>query len=112
MTGEPMARLEQRGRTLMDGIAKILADRGVAASVQGVPAMFGIYLGETPPTDFRSAADHDTDRYETLVMGMIERGVMPSPDALEPWFLCAALSEEDVATTLMVFQESLAAALA
>ena len=32
--------------------------------------------------------------------GMIRRGVFPEADGLEPWFLSAALSEEDVATTL------------
>jgi glutamate-1-semialdehyde aminotransferase len=49
--------------------------------------------------------------YEKLTMGMIERGVMPSPDALEPWFLSASHSDEDVTTTLEVFEESLAEAL-
>ncbi len=33
--------------------------------------------------------------------------VLPVDDALEPWFSCVALSDEDVATTLMVFEESL-----
>ncbi len=32
--------------------------------------------------------------------------------ALEPWFVCAAHSDEDVATTLQVFEESLSEALA
>jgi glutamate-1-semialdehyde aminotransferase len=36
---------------------------------------------------------------------------MPCDDALEPWFLCAALSDEDVAATLTAFDESLAEAL-
>jgi hypothetical protein len=33
--------------------------------------------------------------------------VLPVDDAKEPFFLCAALSDEDVATTLAVFEESL-----
>jgi glutamate-1-semialdehyde aminotransferase len=55
--------------------------------------------------------DHNEELYEKLIMGMIERGVMPSPDALEPWFLSAAHDDEDVATTLEVFEASLAEAL-
>ena len=111
ITGKPMAHLDQVGTALMEGTAKILGDRGVESTVQGKPAMFGFYFGDTPPNDFRSAATHNEDLYETLAMGMIRRGVLPSPDALEPWFLCAALSNEDVATTLMVFEESLDEAL-
>jgi glutamate-1-semialdehyde 2,1-aminomutase len=112
LSGEPMDRIDRAGNGLMDGTRKILADRGIDGSVQGRPGMFGFYFGETPPTDYRSAAGHNEELYENLVMGMIERGVMPSPDALEPWFVCAAHSDEDVATTLQVFEEALDAALA
>jgi glutamate-1-semialdehyde aminotransferase len=74
--------------------------------------MFGFYFGEETPADYRQSTHHDHDLYERLVMGMIDRGVMPSPDAHEPWFLAAAHTEEDAATTLQVFAESLDEALA
>ncbi len=111
LTGKPLARLERVGRALMEGTAKILADRGVDAFVLGKPGMFGFYFGESAPHDYRGTADHDADLYEKLTMAMIRRGVLPHPDALEPWFPNAALSDEDVATTLMVFEESLDEAL-
>lgn len=111
LTGEPMAQLVRIGTALMDGTAKILADRGVPSTVQGHPAMFGFYFGDDRPSDYRTAATHDAALYERLVMGMIRRGVMPSPDALEPWFLCASHDDEDVATTLQVFEEALDEAL-
>jgi glutamate-1-semialdehyde aminotransferase len=47
-----------------------------------------------------------------MIMAMIGRGVAPCPDAREPWFTCAAHTDEDVATTLEVFEESLDATLA
>jgi glutamate-1-semialdehyde aminotransferase len=31
----------------------------------------------------------------------------PVPDALEPWFICAAHSDEDVAVTLQALGEAL-----
>jgi glutamate-1-semialdehyde 2,1-aminomutase len=111
LTGEPMARIERTGTALMEGTSKILAERGVAHSVIGVPGMFGFYFGENSPTDYRAVADHDEGLYEKTVMGMIRRGVLPSPDALEPWFLSAAHDDDDVATTLQVFGEALAEAL-
>jgi glutamate-1-semialdehyde 2,1-aminomutase len=111
LTGEPMARIAATGSRLMDQTAKMLADRGVESYVQGRPAMFGFYFGGTPPTEFRGSKQHDEDLYEELTMGMIRRGVLPSPEAHEPWFLSAALSDEDVDTTLMVFEEALDEAL-
>ena len=72
--------------------------------------MFGIVFSENPPKDFRDSAHHNDELYADVVMGMIRRGVMPVDDALEPWFLSAALSDEDIATTLSVFDEALAEA--
>ncbi|MDH3500838.1 MAG: aspartate aminotransferase family protein [Acidimicrobiia bacterium] len=112
LTGEPMQRVERAGTALMEGTSKILANRSVPHSVQGRPAMFGFFFGENPIHDYRATDAHDSQLYERLIMGMIRRGVMPSPEAYEPWFLCAALSDEDVATTLQVFEESLDEALA
>ncbi len=111
LTGEPMAQLDRVGNALMEGTAKILAAKGVESAVLGRPAMFSFYLGDEQPIDYRGATSHNEELYENLVMGMIERGVMPSPDALEPWFLSAAHSDEDVATTLQVFEEALTEAL-
>jgi glutamate-1-semialdehyde 2,1-aminomutase len=111
LTGEPLARVEKVGRSLMEGIERILADKGVTGKVIGHPAMFSVYLGEGDPKEFRDTAGHDTDLYEDLCFRMIRKGVMPCPDALEPWFVCAAHTDEDVAETLQVFEESLAGAL-
>ena len=112
LTGEPLAAIDRVGSALMEGTAKILADRGVPGSVHGRPAMFGLFLGENPPVNYRDTIRHDHDLYERLVMGMIRRGVLPSPEALEPWFLAAAHTDEDAATALQVFAEALDEALA
>ena len=112
LTGEPLARVEKVGTALMEGLGRVLADRGVAGTVTGHPAMFSIYLGEGEPKEFRDSAGHDHGLYEDICMKMIRKGVMPCPDALEPWFICAAHTDEDVATTLQVFEESLTEALA
>lgn len=111
-TGEPLARVEKVGTSLMEGLGRILADQGVESQVTGHPAMFSIYLGVGEPKEFRDSAGHDHDLYEDICFRMIRKGVMPCPDALEPWFTCAAHSDEDVATTLQVFEESLTESLA
>ncbi|MGB8360929.1 MAG: aspartate aminotransferase family protein [Acidimicrobiia bacterium] len=112
MTGEPLARVEKVGRSLMEGIERALADKGVESKVTGHPSMFSVYIGEGDPKEFRDTAGHDHELYEDICFRMIRKGVMPCPDALEPWFICAAHTDEDVATGLQVFEESLAEALA
>jgi glutamate-1-semialdehyde 2,1-aminomutase len=111
MTGEPLARVEKVGTSLMEGIGRILSDKSVEGTVTGHPSMFSIFLGEGSPTEFRDTSRHDHDLYEDIVFGMIKKGVMPCPDALEPWFVCAAHTDEDVATSLQVFEESLSEAV-
>jgi glutamate-1-semialdehyde 2,1-aminomutase len=112
LTGDPLAVVEKVGRSLMDGLGRILAEQGVASKVTGHPSMFSIYIGDGDPNEFRDIAGHDEPLYEDVCFRMIRKGVMPCPDALEPWFVCAAHTDEDVATTLQVFEESLAEALA
>lgn len=112
LTGEPLARVEKVGRALMEGLGRVLADHGVTSQVTGHPAMFSVYIGEGEPKEFRDSAGHDEHLYEDLCFRMIHKGVMPCPDALEPWFICAAHTDEDVAKTLQVFEESLGESLA
>ncbi len=111
MTGKPMERINKIGGALMDGVRGIMAEAGVPGAVMGHPSMFGVYFGEEPPTDLRGTASHNEDLYEATMMGMIRRGVLPSPDAHEPWFLSAAHDEEDVAQTLEAFGDALDEAL-
>ena len=73
--------------------------------------MVGLFLGDEPPRDYRDVVNHDADLYEATVHGMIHRGVLPVDDAREPLFLSAAHTEEDIATTLTAFEESLTDAL-
>ena len=105
--GEAYAALEKTGTRMMEGLAKVLADRGVAGHVVGHPAMFSLFLAEEPPRDFRDAVRHDDETYDSVVMKMIPKGVMPCPDALEPWFLCAAQTGEDADRAVEAFADSL-----
>jgi glutamate-1-semialdehyde 2,1-aminomutase len=99
--------IEQRGQMLMSGLGEILKDEGIESVVTGLPAMFSMILGtERVPQDFRDYMAGDAALYERLVMALIRRGVQPDSDGREPWFLCASLSEQDVADTLQAFEDA------
>lgn len=110
-TGDPLARVEKVGQSLMEGIDGILKDKSVEGTTTGHPSMFSIYIGEGELREFRDTSGHNHDLYEDVCFRMIRKGVMPCPDALEPWFICAAHTDEDVATALQVFEESLSESL-
>jgi len=103
--------INQRGQALMRGIDDILTEADIPHVVTGVPSMFGILLGtEETPQDFRDYTAGDGDLYEEIGMELARRGVLPDSDGREPWFLCYALSEEDVAETLNIFNDAVKAA--
>jgi glutamate-1-semialdehyde 2,1-aminomutase len=102
-----LATIEKRGKALMTGIGDILTEAGIPHVVTGVPSMFGIFLGkDEEPLDFRDYLAGDGELYEAISMGLNQRGIQPDADGREPWFLCYALSEEDVNETLNIFNDA------
>jgi glutamate-1-semialdehyde 2,1-aminomutase len=102
--------IRQRGQQLRDGISSILTQAGIPHFVTGVPTMFGYILGtEEKPTDFRAYSSGDDDLYEKIAMELMERGVLPDADGREPWFMCYSHSEQDIAETLTIFEDSVKA---
>ena len=103
--------INQRGRVLMKGIDDILTEHDIPHIVTGLPPMFSILLGiENEPYEFRDYIKGDNELYEAIVTELIQRGVQPDGDGREPWFLCYALSEQDVSETLNAFNDSVKAA--
>jgi glutamate-1-semialdehyde aminotransferase len=96
----------------MEGIQRILVEYGVEGRVLGLPSMFGIFLGEGRPTEYRNLAGHDARLYTAMIDGMIRRGVMPCIDGREPWFTCASHTMEDVGVILEAMSDALVEALA
>lgn len=111
---DALARIQRLGQQLMDGFSQILTEASIPHDIQGVPAMFGImpYLKQRPARNYREAMQANLEFYEALAWAMRERGVEVETDWREPLFLCAALSEADVAETLNVFRDSVKAVLA
>jgi glutamate-1-semialdehyde 2,1-aminomutase len=93
------------GTAAADATLEIIA-QGQALQTVGHPSMFGISFSEEEPVDFRAWMRTDHDMYTSIMSALIERGAMPDPDGGEPWFLCAALSEQDVGDTLQFFAEA------
>ena len=101
----------QRGVELQEAITEILERFSLPFAISGHPSMFGFWFSEQPPREYRDWITTDHGLYNRVATGLIKRGVMPEPDSREPWFMCAALSRQDIAETAMVLEDSLREAL-
>jgi len=97
--------IEKRGQRLMDGLKDILEDSDIPVVMTGYPAIFSFSLGVDAVTCQRDWANSDHEMYLKLANKAIERGVMPDPDAREPWFLCYEHSDADIDETLNIYAE-------
>ncbi len=104
--GQVLKGIDAQGEKLKAGIAKILDEAGIAHQIQGPGAMFGVLFMDEKPTEFRDMRKHNAALYEAIAMELVARGVIPDPDAREPWFLSAAHDDEAIDETLAIFAKA------
>lgn len=104
--GETLKAINAQGEKLKAGIAAILTEAGIAHQIQGPGAMFGVLFMDEKPVEFRDMRKHNAALYEVLCTDLVAHGVVPDPDAREPWFLCAAHDDAAIAETLTIFAEA------
>ena len=94
--------LEANGTKLMQGLASLARKHGIAAQVQGAPAIFQIHFTDgAGPRNYRDAAACDRDKALAFHRGLQEEGIRVNQQA--KFFLSAA---HDAA----IIDETLAAA--
>jgi glutamate-1-semialdehyde 2,1-aminomutase len=107
--GQVLKSIGAQGDKLKAGISEILTAAGIAHHLRGPGAMFGIMLMEDVAWEFRDMRKHNADLYGALAMELVARGVIPDPDAREPWFLCAAHDDAAIGETLAIFAQAVEA---
>jgi glutamate-1-semialdehyde 2,1-aminomutase len=111
MQTDALETVAENGRKLQDAISEVLDRYGMPYVIEGHPSIFNIWFSEEPPSEYRDWKQSDHSFYDAVAAGLIGRGVMPEPDSREPWFICEALSDEDIGRTAQVLDEAVRAAL-
>ena len=106
-----LENLAEKGKRLKAGLDQVLTDADVPHQMSGHPNIQGFQITEKPVNEVRDLAYSDDDMYESIMNNMYDRGVWAENDPREPWFLCAAHSDEIIDETLNKFQESVQAAI-
>jgi len=103
---DALETIRRRGAALQKVIGEVLTSFSLQHVFSGHPGLFIFWFGERPPREYRDWKQTDHSLYDEIAEGMIGRGAMMEPDSREPWFLCAAHSEADVAETGNILEDT------
>ena len=108
---DAMATIDRVGRDIQALLGRVFTQAGVAHAFAGPPAMLGIHFTPTVPQTYRDWRKTNSDLYRRFAWEMIGNGVMLEPDSREPWFLCEAHADVDLAWLEDMASRSIQAAL-
>jgi glutamate-1-semialdehyde 2,1-aminomutase len=103
-------KLEQKSRTLTQGILEIAHRLNIPMQTVIAGGMFGIWFtDQQAPHNYEEAKACDTTRFSTFFHNMLEFGVYLPPSAFEAWFMSIAHSDNEIEQTLKAVEKSLLA---
>ncbi len=99
--------LEEKTNSLHEGLDDALKAAAIPFVINQVGSMISLHFSEKPVIDFSSAANSNIELFKKFFHAMLKRGVYLPPSAFESWFICNALSKEDIDFTITAAKESL-----
>lgn len=105
-------QLDAKTTALKNGLHKVITDFNIPFVINQLGSMISVHFSDKPVTDFASASACDIPLFNKFFHGMLQRGVYLAPSAYETWFICNALSDEDIAYTVNAANAALSEALA
>jgi glutamate-1-semialdehyde 2,1-aminomutase len=92
--------LKKKTEYLERGLSTVFSDNNIKHTINRVGSMISIHFSETPVVNFETAALGDNDNFKKFFHGLLRNGIYIAPSAYETWFLCDALSYEDLDATI------------
>ena len=86
---------------LHNGLTSALNENSVAHTINRKGSMISVHFSETPIIDFETATQAaQGDAFKKFFHGMLNEGIYIAPSAYETWFLCDALTYDDLDKTM------------
>lgn len=98
--GSIFTSINKKTEYLHKGLEKVLSEENVKFTINRVGSMISVHFSGKPVTDFSSAAEANNETFKTFFHGMLNEGIYIAPSAFETWFICEALSYEDLDKTI------------
>ncbi|MGC1633512.1 MAG: glutamate-1-semialdehyde 2,1-aminomutase, partial [Gelidibacter sp.] len=93
-------RLADKTAYLHQGMEKVLLANNVKHTINRMGSMISIHFEAHEVFDFETAAKANNEAFKKFFHGMLKEGVYIAPSAFETWFICDALSYEDLDATI------------
>ena len=101
LDGDAYLALEATASRLADGLADAIRSAGIHVQIPQVGPLVGVFFGDSPVTDFRSAqASAESGIYRRFFRAMLDRGVALAPGPYEALFPSLAHIEADIDRTV------------
>ncbi|MAP80100.1 MAG: glutamate-1-semialdehyde-2,1-aminomutase [Aequorivita sp.] len=92
--------INKKTEYLHKGLEAALSAEGVAFTINRVGSMISVHFSSNPVIDFTSAANANNEMFNKFFHGLLAEGVYIAPSAFETWFICDALTYEDIDATV------------
>lgn len=92
--------INKKTEYLHQGLDKVLSAEKVKFTINRMGSMISVHFSEVKVVDFDSAAEGNNDNFKKFFHGMLDEGIYIAPSAFETWFLCEALTYEDLDRTI------------
>lgn len=102
---EVYARLEQKTARLEAGIRDALTGGKYPFTINRTGSMISVHFSEKPVVDLETATLAATDTFRQFFHFLLDRGIYIAPSAYETWFICDALSDEDIDKTVQAIRD-------
>ena len=103
---EIYALLAEAANLLEDGLADILAEKGLPYTINRVGSMISVHFCENEVVDFETAGKGDNEHFKKFFHGMLARGIYLPPSAYESWFLSKDIGHDERERTLEAARET------
>jgi glutamate-1-semialdehyde 2,1-aminomutase len=100
-------KLSALGHALAAGLADAARDANVPLQINAMGSMLTPFFTAARVRDYRSALTSDTEAFALFFREMLKRGVYLPPSQFEAWFISAAHTARDIATTVDAARASL-----
>jgi glutamate-1-semialdehyde 2,1-aminomutase len=93
-------RLAEKTEYLHRGCSTVLNARNIKHTINRMGSMFSIHFAEDMVLDFESSTKGNNETFKTFFHGILNEGIYIAPSAFETWFICDALTYQDLDETI------------
>jgi len=97
--------LQKKTAYLRDGLDTAFKSGSTPYVINQLGSMISVHFSELPVIDFATAAAANNSLFNQFFHAMLKKGIYLPPSAYETWFICNALSFEDIDHTVEAVQE-------